>query len=328
MPWTGDPNNPVPNIGNVKSDLSQNIAQESSILSEKKESVNRAEQVRRDTDKQKNITIDLMDIDGAIFKQLEKFQLEVTDNGNKIKVPVFYSNPEKWKSIQKDGVIRDYNGKLILPAMVFQRVTSAPDEALRMFNRYLTYPVIRKYSEKNRYTRFNTLAGQNVPVNEVYDVVMPKHMVFTYNFIIWMEHIEQMNSLVERMNFETDDYWGDLRGFKFRTKIDSFTHTTELQVDEDRMVKTEFDLTVHGYLLPDIIEKLKGKEATTQKFFTPKKIIFDVEVVSTSFNPNINKDINEKWRNQKYPNLPLNDPIPAPPEVLGNILNTPSGSLL
>lgn len=322
--WQGDKNNPVPNIGNVKTDLSETIAQQSSNLSEKKADVNRAAQVRRDTDKQKDNTVRLIDIDTAIMRQLEKFQLTVTDEGNQIKVPMYYASPEKWKAIQKDGIIRDYNGKMILPAIAFQRTTSEKDQAMMMFNRYLNYPVLRQYSEKNRYTRFSALVSQNVPVHEVYDVLMPDHMVFTYHFIIWTEYVEQMNALVERLNYEAEDYWGDVRGLRFRAKIDSFSHTIELQVDQDRMVKTEFDLLVNGYLLPDTVTKMQSTKNTTQKWFIPKKVVMGVEVVGTGFSFNdINTNV-EKWRSPKYPNLPKVevDAIVPPPQSFQNVIIT------
>lgn len=313
MAWKGDPKNPVPNIGNVKSDLSQEIAQQSSNLSEKKIEVNRAYDTRRDNDKQKDNTVTLIDIDTTIMNQLEKFQISVIDEGDNIKVPIYYASPEKWKSIQKDGVIRDYNGKLILPAVAFQRTNSEKDEMMRMFNRYLNYPVMRQYSEKNRYTRFSTLMGQNIPVREVYDVIMPDHMVFTYHFIIWTEYIEQMNTIIERLNFETEDYWGSARGLRFRTRIDSFAHTVELQVDQDRLVKTEFDLMVNGYLLPDRNFSLSDGQITTQKWFSPKKIILGTEVIMSEAEIQ-NMDTNrEKWRSQAYPNLPADEIIPAIP---------------
>jgi hypothetical protein len=324
MPWTGDPNNPVPNIGTAKGEFSQKIAEESRNLSEKDTDVNRAQQVRRDNDTQKDNTVKLIDIDNAIITQLNKFQLQVTDDGEKIKVPTYYASPEKWKSIQYDGVIRDYNGKLILPAIVFQRTTSEKDPQMMMFNRYLNYPVLRKFSSKNRYTKFNVLRGQNVPVNEVYDVIMPDHMIFTYEFIIWTEYVEQMNTIVEKINFETEDYWGDIRGLRFRTKIQSFGHTIELQVDQDRMVKTTFDLVVNGYLLPDTIDRFQGTRDTTQKWFTPKKIILGTEVVEKNDRRFVNGKEWKHWQNPNYPNLPIITPIPEPPVVPGNALNTSS----
>jgi len=322
MSWRGNPANPVPNIGNVSSDYSQAIAQESINLSEKKTDINRAEQIRRDTDTQKNVTVKLIDVDTAIIKHVEKLQLTVTDEGERIKVPIFYSNPEKWKSIQKDGYIRDYQGKLLLPVIVMKRVNSERDPAMLLFNRYINYTVMKMYSQKNRYTPFSILIGQNVPINDVYDILIPDHMIFTYHFIVWTEYIEQMNTLVERLNFETDDYWGDLRGLRFRTKIDSFAHTVELQVDQDRMVKTEFDLTVYGYLLPDVNYSLGGNKPTTQKRFTPKKILMGMEVVATDFDWSNLDSNSEKWRNQNYANLRADQVIPSPPVSIPTTTDT------
>lgn len=64
MAWKGNPTNPVPNV-----------VQESQVLSEKKIDANRSQQTRRDTDEQKNYTVTLMDVDTAILKQIERFQL-------------------------------------------------------------------------------------------------------------------------------------------------------------------------------------------------------------------------------------------------------------
>lgn len=326
MAWKGNPDNKVPNIGNVNSDVGQAVAQQPEVLSEKKTTINRAEEPRRDTDKQKDNTVRLIDIDTAIFKHLEHIQIQVIDDGNRIKVPIYYASPEKWKAIQRDGVIRDYNGKMILPAIVLQRTSSERDMANAMFNKYLTYSVMKRYSEKNRYTPFSVLIGQEAPVNEVYDVTMPDHMTFTYHFIIWTEYVEQMNSIVEKINFETEDYWGDLRGLRFRTRIDSFSHTIELQVDQDRIVKSEFDLIVRGYLLPDANYKLGGVNATNRKWMTPKKIIMGAETVATDFRVETLDENREKWRNWKYPNLPKDAVIPPPPVVSPTIIQT-TGSL-
>lgn len=302
MSWQGDPNNNSPNP-----------IQESSNRHEERKDVNRAHNIRRDTDKQKDFVVRLIDIDTTIMNQLEKFNLTVVDDGQNIKVPLYYASPEKWASIQKHGIIRDYNGKMILPALVFKRTTSEKDQALMAFNRYLRYPVMKKYSTKNKYTQFSVLVPQNAPVNEVYDVVTPDHMIFTYHFIVWTEYQAQNNSIVERINFETEDYWGEPNGFRFRTRLDSFSHTIELQVDQDRIVKTEFDLMVHGYLLPDVFNDMKGFHPTTQKWFTPKKVIMGIEVVSTGFNPFTTSSYAEKWKSQRYPNLDYGDEPAGPP---------------
>ena len=37
----------------------------------------------------------------------------VIQNGNRIAVPIIYGSPERWKSVQSDGALRDKDGKLI-----------------------------------------------------------------------------------------------------------------------------------------------------------------------------------------------------------------------
>jgi len=318
MPWKGDNTNLAPN------DL-----QEPMNRSEKFISDNRASQIRRDTDKQENFTITLLDIDETILLQLEQLQLQVVDVGKKVKVPIFYGSPEKWVSAQRDGYLRDKQGKLILPAIIFKRTASESDSTLPFFNRYVNTSVMKLYSNTNQYSRFATLTGQGSSKNEIFNIVIPSHMLLTYKFIIWTENVEQMNGLVETIQFNTKDYWGNSqKGFRFRTKIESYGHTVELQANEDRVVKTEFDLTTHGYILPDTITKLDKHQMTTTKMFTPKKIIIGTEVISGDShipNDNINR---EKWRNPNYPNLQADVPIGTPSVENVEGTNTISSKIL
>jgi hypothetical protein len=315
MAWRGNPNNPVPNF-----------VQFGAKLSEEKH-IKREEQIRRDTDDHKSFEISYDQIDEAIMKQLEKFQLQVVDDGKQIKVPVNYASPEKWKSIQKDGYMRDYDGNIILPAIVFGRTSTKKDPSLPNFSPYTTYSTLRTYSPKNRYTQFSTLVGQNAPVQEVYQVSIPDGIIATYKFVVWTEYVAQMNKLIQRLSYESDDYWGDARGFRFRVWAEDFTHTTELQVDQDRMVKTEFDLQVWGYILPDINYGIDGPHHTTKKFFTPKKVIINNEVVTTDYDFQQHQmEEREKWRNQNAPNLPADQPLPVPPVVGSPELQTESSA--
>jgi len=316
MAWTGNSNNRVPNF-----------VQFDGVKSDAKKSVNRALKQRRDKDTQKDVSIGLIDIDTAIVKQLEKFQLTVPDNGQSVKVPTYYASPEKWKSIQKDGFMRDYNGKIILPALVFSRTSSEKNQNRMSFNRYLTYTVLKKYDVKNRYTPFNILIGKNVPVNDVYGMTIPDQMIFTYHFIVWAEYQSQVNKIVERINFEAEDFWGDKYGYRFQVKLDSISHTIQLATDADRMVKAEFDLQAFGYLVPDVVDKFDGKQNTTQKWMTPKKIIMGSEVVETAFNIETEMQLNsEKWRNTNYPNLQKDVPIPTPPITFVDVIEVIPGT--
>lgn len=300
--WKGNTQNPVPNEVQEPIDRSEKII-----------AANRAEEVRRDNDTQKDFTISFYDIDETVLTHLQNLQLQVEDVGKKVNVPIYYGSPERWTSAQRDGYIRDNQGKIILPAIVLKRTSSENDSSLKFFNRYLDVSATKIYTSKNKYTKFAVLNGQNAPVTEVYNVVIPSHMILTYHFIIWTEKIEQMNDLVQAIQFNTRDYWGSKKGFRFRTSVDSYSHTVELQADEDRIVKTEFDLKTHGYILPDTFTKLEKHQMTTKKVMTPKKVVIGAEVVDTGFDlKSLDKNA-EKWRNPNSPNLQKDVPLPVPP---------------
>jgi hypothetical protein len=301
--WKGNPKNPVPNY-----------VQESKARGEKLIGVDRSLPVRRDTDTQKNQRITLMDVDGVVFDHLERLQISVVDEGNIIKVPIIYGSPEKWVAARRDGYLRDKQGKLQLPAIMFRRTNSDNDDDIEIFNRYVKYPVIQKHSVKNKYTQFSTLTSKNAPVHEVFNITMADHMVFTYGFIVWTEYHEQMNPIVEKIKFNTKDYWGSPRGFRFRCRVEAFSHTIELSADDDRMVRTEFNLITNGYILPESYQLLDRQYPTTEKLFTPKKIIIGTEVVGTGFDFTRINDNSEKWRSQLYPNLKAGDE-PLPPGI-------------
>ena len=77
-------------------------------------SFERANDVRRDDDTLKELSIGLYDIDYAVkFYFEEVIRPEVEEFGNILKVPVMYGSPEKWKNVQADGYFRDKNGKIL-----------------------------------------------------------------------------------------------------------------------------------------------------------------------------------------------------------------------
>jgi hypothetical protein len=311
MAWKGDITNPAPNTVKESMERSEKFITNNdpaAFISN-----NRAEQVRRDTDTQKNFTISFYDIDETILTQLEQLQIQVVDQGKQVKVPIFFGPPERWVSAQRDGYMRDKQGKIILPGMILKRSNSENDSSLMFFNRYLDTPAMKLYSDKNKYTQFNVLTGQNAPVNEVYNVVVPKHMVLSYHCIIWTAYVEQMNQVMQTIATNTQDYWGHRKGFRFRVQVDGgYAHNVEITAGDERMVRTEFDLTTHGYILPETMTYLDRHKMTTQKRMTPKKFIMGMEVVRTDFDMERLVDNSEKWRDPHYPNLKYGTFIPPP----------------
>jgi len=256
--------------------------------SNKKVDVNRAYNQARD-DAVKNLSITLLDVDKIIFEHFDsKLNLHVKENGEStVKVPILYGSPERWKTIQKDGLLRDRKGKLQIPLLVYKRTGMSHNDALKTFNTYLSEPFIKKYSPKNQYDRFSVITGMR-PVKEVYNVTVPDQVIVTYECVVWTEYVEQNNFLVESISFSDNNYWGDDKRFKFLSTVDNYTTAIELPSDGDRIVRSTFTVSIRARLLP---ESYLGKP-TTQKSLTKRKIVFNLEVET-----GINKVASEEMEN-------------------------------
>jgi len=296
MSWRGNTSNPVPsNVDETKKNPYFTNQE------------NKAMDVRRDKDTRKNFTVTLIDIDNSLMEYLQNvINPTVVDAGSNIKVPILYGNPERWKAIQNDGYYRDINGKIQLPAIMFKRSSFSKNENLQTFNRYLTYPVMTKFSEKNQYTKFSLLNDTVAPVNQIHAVTLPDHVKVEYEFMIWTEYVEQMNSILEKINFASEDYWGDPQRFKFRVTINDYSHTTEVSNDKDRMVRTSFTLSLFAYLLP---ESFEDRKSTVQKLLTPKKISITGEIVNNAQMNAVNKNVSNYSANNPANPYELRDNI-------------------
>jgi len=298
MAWQGNTNNPSPN--NVQS---------TSAKAGAKVSENRALNIRRDQDSSKNFTVQLIDIDTAILKHLtDTISLKVLDNGQSIPVPIHYASQEKWKAIQQDGVMRDQQGKIQLPIIVFSRVSFAKDPNLMTLNRHLTYPVIRKFDEKNKYDRFSVLNNYVAPVNQIFSVSLPDHIDVSYDFICWCEYVEQINTIVQKINFACEDYWGDPRRFKFRVYADTFSFSSENSSDDDRIVKATFTLKVKAYLLEESFEE---RQQTVNRTLTPRVVKVGTEIVSGDQMKTLNEELS-KTTYKKPVQYSVNDGMMVP----------------
>ena len=168
---------------------------------------NRGFDTTRKDDNVKNYSVGLLDIDAAVMYYFrEVIKPEVVDSGEIVKVPVYYANPERWKSIQKLGYLRDVKGQFITPLLIFKR-TSVSRETN---NAFLTpslqpgtegsnYTFKNKFSTKNRFTQTSTLYSNDEPLEEAHNVVMPSFVTINYNCIIFTPYIDQMNQIVEKI---------------------------------------------------------------------------------------------------------------------------------
>ena len=248
-------------------------------LPRKKRVLNRGYLYSRTKDDVKNPEVTLLDIDSAINHYFNfVIKPSVEDNGESVKVPLMYASPERWKSIQRDGFMRDKKDQIVTPVIVYKRTSvekddSLPQDKLDANNPNLFYTFEKKFSRENVYDNFSAQIG-NFPAKEYYNVTFPDYVTLTYDFIIWTSYIEQMNKIVERIVYSDGAYWGDPDKMRFRTSVDSITDATEVS-DSERLVRSNFSVTLKGYLLP---ESNYDHRSTTQKFISPKRVIFNADV--------------------------------------------------
>ena len=227
----------------------------------------------------KNISVGIMDMDSAIMYYFnEVIQPTVTENKETVKVPCLYASPERWVSIQKQGFLRDKKRQAIVPLIVFKRTgieknENIPVDKLDANNPNHFYTFEQKYSQQQRYDRFSVQQGL-FHNKELHNVVIPDYVTLSYEFTIWTSYIEQMNRIVEKINYSDGAYWGEPGKMRFRTTIENFADATEM--DTERLIKTTFSVQMYGYIIPESFNKY----ITTKKYLTPKQIILkdDVDV--------------------------------------------------
>jgi len=248
------------------------MARNKPIPRSQRNTFNRGTKLSRNNDDVKNISVGIMDMDSAImyyFNEVIKPSVEV--NNEKVKVPCIYASPERWVTISKQGYLRDKKRQIIVPLIVFKRTgmsrdDNMPIDKLDANDPNLFYSFEKKFTQHNRYDKFSVL--QNIsPGREYYNVAMPDYVQLSYEFTIWTSYIDQMNRIVEKINYSDGAYWGEPGKMRFRTRIDSFSDAST--IDGERLIKTTFSLTLNGYLVPETF----NNKTTTQKYLTPKKII-------------------------------------------------------
>lgn len=242
---------------------------------------NRAYETSFEPTGDKKYSIGLKDIDQAIMYHFTNFlKLTVYQNNGTVLVPVIYGSPEKWKSIQRDGYYRDGAAKIMSPLLVFKRSSVVQNRTLGNKidgNAAKNVQLYEKpFSRRNIYDNFNVLQNQK-PQREYTVVVTPDYVTVNYTCIMWTNFVEQMNKLIEAVNFASNSYWGDPDSFQFLTKTETFTDAQIYEQGEDRLVRTEFDLTVNGYLIPDSLNAYLAQ--LSGKTYNICKIVFTTEQV-------------------------------------------------
>ena len=248
---------------------------------------NRSTKISSKGDTSKEFSIGIQDLDEAVFYYFNNIiKPFVYQNGERRTVPVIYGAPERWKSFQRDGYYRDKSGAVMLPIIVIKRDTITKDRSTynkldsNMPNLYGTFG--KGFNPKNTYSNFNLLNNRK-PVKQFQAVAVPDFVTLEYSCIIQTYYMEQLNKVIEAVEYASDSYWGNPERFKFKARVDSFTTATELTAGEDRLVKGTFSINLRGYIIPNVIQKDLN---AIKKFNTKSKINITSETVSNIDNVN------------------------------------------
>ena len=222
-------------------------------------SFNRSEKISLRDDATKTFKIGVQDIDEAVFYYFNNvIQPEVKQNGGIQPVPVIYGSPERWKSAQKDGYYRDKGGRIMLPIIVVQRTNLEKDRSVTAKvdsnSPNLYYTLDKGYNSKNFYNPFD-LINNRKPVRQTQAIVVGDFVTMTYECVMQTYYMEQLNKLIEMIEYSSDSYWGDPQRYKFRCFIDSFGSTTELTQSTERLVRGNFTIRLRGQIIPEVKQK-------------------------------------------------------------------------
>ena len=255
--------------------------------------IDRGSQIRRD-DSVKDLYVNLYDVDSVIKYYFDNIiKPTVMEGEEQQAVPVVYGSPERWKSVQKSGVYRDKKGKIQFPVVVYKRTSVEKNKALgsKVDTTNPLFASFRKnYTQKNKYDNFNVLNNRQ-PVKQLHNVVIPDYVKLSYSCIIFTEYLEQLNKIVEDINYASGQYWGQDESFKFLSSIDSFDMEAVAEQGEDRISKATFTLSMHGFIIPDNIQKAMSNY--NAKDFGKVKIEVAAETVKTFDDLNSNSETEE-----------------------------------
>jgi hypothetical protein len=244
---------------------------------------NRANEISQKGDNDINVSVGLEDMDSAIQYYFDNvLKLSVIQNNQRKAVPVIYGSPERWKSIQADGYFRDKENKIQVPLVIYRReqIDQVRDLGNKIDGNAVKNLMLlkRNYNKRNIYNNFNLL-NNRVPEKEYIVAFPPDYVTVTYSCIIYTYFAEQMNGLIEAINFASNSYWGDSSKFQFKSRIDNYSTMTMIEAGDDRMVKSEFKIILNGYIIPNSINR---EVAVANRLFGPSQIAFGVELAQST----------------------------------------------
>ena len=112
---------------------------------------------------------------------------------------------------------------------------------------------------------------------------MPDHVICNYSFVMMTNFIEQMNILNDLFLEHIGTYFGDSEQYKFLSSLDGgLSDASEMNRDGERLIKTEFSLSIKAYVIPEFTSNIFGTTAEISKGITPSRVTFTQEGDATN----------------------------------------------
>jgi hypothetical protein len=112
----------------------------------------------------------------------------------------------------------------------------------------------KSFSQRNIYSNFSVINSRS-PEKEYVVSIAPDYVTVEYTCMIWTHFMEQMDKLIESLNYSSRSYWGDPNKFQFYSSIESFQDNLTFETGQDRLVRNSFTMTLNGYLIPEVMNK-------------------------------------------------------------------------
>jgi hypothetical protein len=241
----------------------------------------RVDQISQKDSDLKDFSIGLEDIDSAVFYYFkEVIKPYVVEDGNRVPVPVIYANPERFKSAQYDGNIRDKDGKILFPVITIRKVDI---EKVRTLGNKLDgnithnqYVFQQTYTKDNQYDNFAVLLNRK-PVKRFQVVTIPDYHKITYSCEVHVNNERDLNKILEAITYASYSYWGDPKKFTFMSMIDSVPLTREVNTGENKRISATFNIILNGYIIPDTVNHYMSYNPT---FYSKAQVVYNGETVT------------------------------------------------
>lgn len=180
-------------------------------------------------------------------------------NNQQIIVPVIYNGAERWVQVRRRNYLVDEKGNVLYPIISFSR-TSIKLKDNKIVNK-IWYSGNRNFIEiQNRYSKdrpFDTLDARNGNIEKTsyFNLMLPIPITCNYEFQIYTETHIDMNQILESFFLHQNKWW-IIDGYRIKTQFSDFSHTIEIQTNEQRLIKCNFSITTESTLFPKSYQNL------------------------------------------------------------------------